>query len=278
MALKAILATLDGLDEHIAALYTPRGDKFELGVEIEGVEGIKTFTDFNRLNEALRKERSDHKVLKDRFAPLGERKVEDIVSLYDRLPELEAAAAGTKIDDTMIQGLVEGRIKSKIAPIERDLMTVKEQNAALLAENQGFKSKEVQRTISDAVRGAAVTTKVVDTALEDAIMLAERVFTIDETGKVVTKDNVGCTPGISAEVWLNEMQTKRPHWWGPSAGGGAGGAGGRNAGGSFSSNPWSAEGWNLTQQGQVYNENPAKADQMARSAGTTVGGPRPQGK
>ena len=54
MALKAILASLEGLDEHVAALYTPRGDKFELGVEIEGVEGIKTFTDFNRLNEALR--------------------------------------------------------------------------------------------------------------------------------------------------------------------------------------------------------------------------------
>lgn len=277
MALKAILANLEGLDEHIAALYTPRGDKFELGVEIEGIEGIKTFTDFNRLNEALRKERADHKVIKDRFAPLGERKVEDIVALYDKLPELEAAAAGTKIDDTMIQGLVEGRIKSKLAPIERDLLTVREQNALLQGTVQSYQAKEIQRTIGDAVRGAAVATKVVDTALEDAIMLGERVLTIDETGKVVTKDNVGCTPGISAEVWLNEMQTKRPHWWGPSAGGGAGGAGGRGTT-NFATNPWSAEGWNLTQQGQVYTENAAKADQMARSAGTTVGGPRPQRK
>ena len=277
MALKAILASLEGLDEHVAALYTPRGDKFELGVEIEGVEGIKTFTDFSRLNEALRKERTDHKAIKERYAPLGERKVEEIVALYDRLPELEAAAAGTKIDDAMIQGLVEGRIKSKLAPIERDLLTVREQNAQLQTTVQGYQAKEVQRTIGDAVRGAAAATKVVETALEDAIMLGERVLTIDENGKVVTKDNVGCTPGISAEVWLNEMQTKRPHWWGPSAGGGAGGSQGRS-GTQFATNPWSAEGWNLTQQGQIYTENPAKADQMARSAGTTVGGPRPQRK
>ena len=117
--------------------------------------------------------------------------------------------------------------------------------------------------------------KVVDTAIEDVTLLAERIFTIDETGKVVAKDNVGCTPGISPEVWLNEMQQKRPHWWGPSAGGGAGG---NRGGGSFTSNPWSAEGWNMTQQGQIYNENPAKAEQMARSAGTSIGGQRPAAK
>lgn len=274
MALKAIVDTLEGLEEHIAGLYTQRGDKFELSVEIPGIDGVKSYTDFANLNSALRKERTDHKAIKDRFAPLGERKVEDILTVFDRLPELEAKAAGA-LDDTKIETIVNGRLTAKLAPVERELLTTREALAQRDTVIQSFQQKEVQRTIGDSVRKATSILKVVDTAVEDVTLLAERVFTIDENGKVVAKDNVGCTPGISPEVWLNEMQTKRPHWWGPSTGGGAGGAGG---GRNFAANPWSAEGWNMTEQGRVYSESPTKAEQMARSAGTTVGGQRPTRK
>lgn len=277
MALKAIVDTLEGLDEHVAGLYTQRGDKFELSVEIPGIEGIKSFTDFNRLNEALRKERSDHKLIKDRFAPLGDRKVEDILTIFDRLPELEAAAANNKVDETKIESLVSARLIAKLSPVERELTTAREALAQRDAKIQSFEQRELQRTIGDAVRTATSKMKVVDSAVEDVTLLAERIFTIDESGKVVAKDNVGCTPGIAPEVWLTEMQAKRPHWWGPSGGGGAPGNGGRPGGGG-SSNPWSADGWNMTEQGRIYQENPARADQLARSAGTTVGGSRPRSK
>ena len=277
MALKAIVDTLEGLDEHVAALYTQRGDKFELSVEIPGIEGIKSFTDFNRLNEALRKERADHKVIKDRFAPLGERKVEEILTIFDRLPELEAAAANNKVDETKIESLVSARLVAKLSPVERELTTAREALLQRDAKIQTYEQRELQRTIGDAVRGATSKMKVVDSAVEDVTLLAERIFTIDESGKVVAKDNVGCTPGIAPEVWLTEMQAKRPHWWGPSMGGGAPGNGGRPGGGG-AGNPWSADGWNMTEQGRIYIENPARADQLARSAGTTVGGQRPRSK
>lgn len=277
MALKAIVDTLEGLDEHIAGLYTQRGDKFELSVEIPGVDGVKSYTDFTRLNEALRKERQDHKAIKDRFAPLGDRKVEDILTVFDRLPELEAAASNNKIDDAKIESLVAGRLTAKLAPVERELQTTREALAQRDTLVQQYEQREVQRTIGDSVRTATSKLKVVDSAVEDVTLLAERIFKIDENGNVVAKDNVGCTPGISPEVWLNEMQTKRPHWWGPSMGGGAGGSGGR-PGGNFTTNPWSADGWNLTEQGRIYRENPSKADQMAKSAGTTIGGQRPASK
>lgn len=277
MALKAIVDTLDGLDEHIAGLYTQRGDKFELSVEIPGIEGVKSYTDFANLNNALRKERQDHKALKDRFAPLGDRKVEDILTVFDRLPELEAAASNNKVDDAKIESLVTGRLTAKLAPVERELQTTREALAQRDALLQSYEQREVQRTIGDSVRTASVKLKVVDSAVEDVTLLAERIFKIDENGNVVAKDNVGCTPGISPEVWLNEMQNKRPHWWGPSQGGGAGGSGNRN-GGNYTANPWSADGWNMTEQGRIYRENPTKADQMAKSAGTSIGGPRPKGK
>jgi hypothetical protein len=128
------------------------------------------------------------------------------------------------------------------------------------------------RIVTVAVRGAASKLKVVDSAVEDVTLLAERLFTIDETGAVVTKDNVGVTPGISADVWLTDMQAKRPHWWGPSQGGGAGGNRGGNSG---VTNPWSKDAWNLTEQGRIYKENSGKAEQLAKAAGTTIGGPKP---
>lgn len=274
MALKAIVDTLDGLDEHVAALYTQRGDKFEIAVEIPGIEGIKSFTDFGNLNKALQKERADHKAIKERFAPLGDRKADEILTILDRVPELELKAAGA-IDDAKLEGIVEGRIKSKIAPIERERDTFRTELIASQQLIDAYKQRDIQRTIGDSVRSASTKMKVVDTAMEDVALLAERVFTIDEDGKVVTKDNVGVTPGITAEVWLNEMQNRRPHWWGPSGGGGApGSSGGR----TFTSNPWSAEAWNLTEQGKIYNENSARAEQMAKSAGTTIGGARPARK
>lgn len=275
MALKAIVDTLDGLDEHVAGLYTQRGDKFELSVEIPGIDGVKTFTDFSNLNNALRKERSDHKAIKDRFAPLGERKVEDILTVFDRLPELEAKAAGA-IDDTKLETIVTSRLTAKLAPVERELFTAREALQQRDAIISGFQEKEVQRTIGDSVRLATSKLKVVDSAVEDVTLLAERIFKIDEDGKVVAKDNVGCTPGVSPEVWLNEMQAKRPHWWGPSFGGNAGGNQGGNN--NFSGNPWSADGWNMTEQGRIYSENPTRAEQMAKSAGTKIGGARPTRK
>jgi len=77
-------------------------------------------------------------------------------------------------------------------------------------------------------------------------------------------------------VFLTEMQDKRPHWWPKSVGGGAGGSGNGFGG---AANPWTAENWNMTQQGAYVKENGMdKATQMAKAAGTTVGGMKPAAK
>lgn len=265
--LKAILDSLEGVEPHFHSLYTERNGKFEL----TGIEGVKTQADIDRLQTALTKERNDHKMLKDRYVILGDRKPEDIVASLDRISELEAAAKGN-LDEAKLNEIVEGRIKSRLAPVERQAQTLQQQLSEANASLEMLRTKDSLRIVTDAVRGAASKLKVVDSAVEDVTLLAERLFTIDETGAVVTKDNVGVTPGISADVWLTDMQAKRPHWWGPSQGGGAGG---NRGGGSGVSNPWSKDSWNLTEQGRIYKENSGKAEQLAKAAGTTIGGPKP---
>lgn len=268
MGLKAILESLDDVPDHFHELYTEKNGRYEL----TGIEGVKTQADVDRLQSALSKERSDHKGTRERFAVLGDRDLDEVVTLLDRIPELEAAASG-KIDETKLNELVEGRIKTKIAPLEREKGTLSKQVQDLTGALEQYQTKERTRTIHDEVRRAATAAKLLPEAMEDALMLAERVLGIDEEGRVVVKDGVGFTPGVEPSVWLSDLQPKRPHWWGPSQGGGATG---NNRGGGGGANPWTAEGWNMTEQGRILTENRSRAEQLAKSAGTTLGGPKPQ--
>lgn len=268
--LKAIVETLDDVPQQFHELYAEKNGKFE----ITGIEGIKTTADVERLQSALTKERSDHKETRSKFSVIADRDPQEIIQQLDRIPELEAAAEG-KVDENKLNELAEARIKTKLAPIERENKTLKEQNQQLTGTVEQFQTKEKTRAIHDSVRKAASTSKVLPEAMEDALMLAERVFEVNDDGQVTTRDGVGVTPGVDPTVWLTDIQTKRPHWWGPSQGGGA--SGNRSGGGGVS-NPWSADSWNLTEQGKILTENRTRAEQMAKSAGTTIGGRRPTPK
>ena len=270
MPIKAIVPTLDEVEEPFRSLYTERNGQFE----ITGIEGMRTQADVDRIQSGLIKERNDHKTLKERWAPLASHDPADILAKLDRYPELEQAAKG-KLDENQIEEIVGKRLNSKIAPIERERDQLKVQLTEREHTIQQYEARERQRTIFDKVREAGVSAKILPEAMEDALLLAERVFEVAEDGRVVTRDNVGVTPGIEASVWLTEMQSKRPHWWGPSSGGGARGSSGAGGG---NANPWSAEHWNLTEQGKIYTANPTKAEQMAKSAGTTIGGRKPEAK
>jgi hypothetical protein len=269
MALKAVVDSVDDLPEDVKAEYVERDGKFHLQVE-----GMKTQADIDRLQSALTKERNDHKAIKEKFSVLGDRDPTEVVTLLDRIPELEAAAQG-KLDDEKINQIVETRVKSKIAPVERERDQLKTQLAEKDGLIEGFTTKEKTRTIHDKVRAAAAKAKVLPEALDDALLLADRQFEVDESGNVVTKDGVGVTPGVDPEVWFTDLQQKRPHWWGPSQGGGAGGSG-KGSGGT--ANPWSHDNWNMTEQGRIYKENPTRAEQLAKAAGTKIGGQRPPKK
>lgn len=271
MALKIVHDTVDEIDEAYRPLYTERDGKFHL----TGVEGYKTQADIDRLQGALTKERNDHKAVKDRYGVLGELDPTDILAKLDKYPELEAAAEG-KLDETKINELAESRVRTKLAPVERERDQLKTKLEATEGRVGELESVIRSRDIKDNVMSAALKGKVVETALDDVLMLADRVFEVGEDGSVTTKDNVGVTPGLTPDAWLTEMQPKRPHWWPPSEGGGA--QGGKGGGGGFANNPWSHEHWNMTEQGRIINQDRSKADQMAKAAGTSIGGVKPAPK
>ena len=259
-------ASADLIPTEVRHLYRDDGDKWIL----LGASEIKTPDDVLRVQEGLRKERTDHKAAKSRLALFGNLHPEDVPAKLDRFDELEAASGG-QIDETKLGEMVEVRLRAKTAPLERQIATLTTERDEFQGQVSVFEERDVTRTIHDKIRVAAMDGKVQNTAIADALAAGSAVFQIDELGNVVTRDNVGVTPGIDPSVWLTEMKATRPHWWPESRGVGANGGKGSTGG----VNPFSADGWNMTEQGVMVRTDRNKADQMARAAGTTVGGQRP---
>lgn len=225
---------------------------------LSGVKGMKTQADITRLQESLNKERGDHKATKQSLSAITSfGTIEEVVANLERIPELEAAQGKGNPAD------IEKIITARLTPLQRKL----DEATAAIGERdkviEGYKGKETRNTIADTVRKAAKTLKIRSDAVEDAILYGERVLTIDESGNVVTKENVGVTPFTTAEDMLRDLLPTRQHWLEESVGGGS--KGGR--GGQGGSDPYSHEGWNISEQMKLFKEDPAKARKLAERHG-----------
>ena len=262
----------DDIDEAFRPLYTEKDGKFNF----TAITGLKTQGDIDKLNVGIKKEREHTKTIKVKLDLWGELDPTETLAKLDTIPELEAAAKG-KLNETEIEAAVERRLVLKMAPVVRENKDLKDENAGLLESNNGHVAVNRTRSIHDVIHKALTKGKVIPDAFEDALMMADRVFEIrEDDDEIVTKANVGVTPGIDAESWLAEIQPRKSHWWPGSVGGGASGS---KSGTSFGKNPFSGDNFSLTEQGQVIKEHGMKrAEQMAKAAGTTVGGPQPAAK
>lgn len=271
--LELLYEKLDEVPEAFRPLYTEKDGKAVL----TGVNGMKTQADITNLQEALRKERQDHKTAQDSLKPWASfgKTAEEIQTSLDRMAELEAAASG-KIDEKKMEELLGTRLAAKTAPLERQL---REQTAAvttLTQERDTFRDALYRRDMVDEVRSVATEMKVQQTAIADVELFAQMAMERQEDGTYVSKSGIpGVTAGLTFKDLLKDMQKTRPHWWPASQGGGAGGAGG----GAGSDNPWTHANWNVTKQGAFVKEHGIeKAQEAAKLAGTTFGGMRPAAK
>ena len=280
MDLKAVYESGEEIPETVQFkdLFTEKNGKMEL----TGISGIKTDADITRLQTSLHKSQEDNKSIKGKLKVWDGWDQTDVQSKLDRMQELEAAGKG-KLDDAKIDEIVErrvsGTINSKTAPLKRQIDLLTTENGELKNTNEGWVGKDRNRKVGDNVTKALVKAKVRDEARSNALLQAGMIFEIrEDDGAIVTRDGVGVTPGLDADGWLSEIQTIKPHWWPPSMGGGARGTGG--GGMSYGGkNPWSADTWNMTDQGRILKEHGTdRAEQMAKQAGTSVGGRKPPRK
>lgn len=240
-----------------------------------GVEGVKSQADVDRLTEALRKEREDHKTTKSKLRAWGERTPETVEELENQIEELKARieAGGGRLSDEQLDSILEKRLPARLRPLQRELEKLKAEREELVGRIGTYEKRESQRLVLDAVRDAARGEKKVplaEVAMPDVELLAERVLEVKD-GKVVVRDDApgGFTPGLSAREWLIDVQQsgKRPHWFiGNVSAGAEGGGPGSAASGE---NPFAKETFNLTKVGQLLKSDPNRAKRLAVAAKRT---------
>ncbi|USL90048.1 hypothetical protein [Vibrio phage vB_VpaS_CHI] len=259
--------TLDEIPENFRPLYTEQDGEFKLSK----VVGLKTQTDINNLQGALTKERNDHKSVRDNLNTLlNGRSLEEVQADLDRIPTLEASASGKDLEQQLA-----GRLQQETAPLNREINKLKQELENANTQLGEYKQRETGRTITDAITTAGTKSKMLQEAMDDVAFMGRSIFELNENGDVVAKTGIpGVTPGISPEVWLTELKRNKPFYWPATQG--AGGRGGK--GGEGGNNPFSAENWNLTEQGKMIQQDRSLAEQMASQAGTSIGGPRPKAK
>lgn len=268
MPIKLSYDSKDAIPAGYEELYTESDGKFNL----TGVEGMKTQKDVDTLSESLRKERNDHKTTKQKYNFLDGLDLADVQARLSKYDELEVAAAG-KIDDKKLETMVNARLKGITDPLERDKKKLNEDLTAATSTVKQLQDTLLRRDIGDSVRSAAMKDKVVDTALEDVMLVANSIFTRTEDGRIMTKDDLpGVTPGLEPSAWLGEMKERRPHWWPASQGAGANGGDGKGGG----ANPWKKDSWSMTEQSRIVREKGEDvAIRMAKAAGSQLGAVRP---
>jgi hypothetical protein len=275
--IKAQYETVDEVPESFRDLYEERQGKMIL----TRIEGLASEADIHRLTTANNNLRTENSGLKSKLDASGGKTAEEYHKLEEQLQEAKAAVelAG-KPDEEKINALVETRIKSQMGPVQRELEQTKKKLAEQEELSTTLQTSITKSKVSDSVRTAAGKAKVVASAVEDILALAGGVFEvidIDGKEKVVTRDGIGVTPGLDPEAYFSEVAPNKPHWFEGSQGAGA--TGGRGGGTINGANPWSADGWNVTQQAKFYREHgPDKANQYAKAAGSAIGATSPPRK
>ena len=245
----------DDIPAGMESLYTEKDGKQVL----TGVKGMKTQADIDRLQTALTKERNDHKTVRTQLSSLSSYgTIEEITANLDRIPELEAKQG--KGDPADIEKIVTARLAPVQRKLDEALTTISEKDK----EIGTYKGEKTKATIAETVRKAAKGLKIRESAIEDAIMFGERVLTVDESGNVVTKENSGVTPFATAEDMLRDILPTRQHWLEDSFGGGSQGGKGSQFSGT---DPYSHDGWSITEQMKLMKSDPAKAKKLAERNG-----------
>jgi hypothetical protein len=280
--LKTVYDNKEDIPAGYEELYTEKNGKWEL----TGVQGVKTQADVDRVQQALVKERNDHKTTKEAlkaFEGLDPEAVHaQATELEEAKAQLEAVKDG-KLDETKLEPLIEARVKQRVAPVERDkaALAKKLEDANKLlgvkdTEIGGLKSTIVTGNVERSIRDAAVAAKVLTPAIGDVVLRGSRIFEVTEDNRIITKDNVGVTPGLTPTEWLKDEVEKSPHWWPASVGGGSQGGGAQKGTYTGANNPWSKEGWNLTKQGALIKSlGEEKAAAIAQQAGSKIGATHP---
>lgn len=229
------------------------------GAWVLDVEGA---VDKGRLDELRTHNANLLKQVEELQASLGGLEPEAVKRLAEEKRKLEEDAARKAGD---LDKLVLGRVK----PLE-------EQLKALSGERDALYQKLSDLQINQGAVAAATKRGLRPSAIADLALRVRSVFRLEggvprafeADGKTPKVGRDGVSP-ITLEEWVEGLAAEAPHLFAEHAGGGAAGNGAGGGGGAvpFGENPWRRETFNLTRQGELVRQDPARAKALRAAAG-----------
>lgn len=257
MALKFKFKSREEIPAEHAALYVERDGAFVL--DAEGATDKAKADEMRNHNVELRKQLED---LNARFAGVDPEEFRKLADEKRKLEEQHQIKAGE------VDKVVENRIKSLKADLEKQLSTV-------TGERDALTSRLTAIQIDQGVLTAATKRGLRPTAIPDITARARLVFKLvngaprafEADGSTVRYGRDGVTP-MTLEEWVDAQVADAPHLFESNAGGGAAGngAGGAAGSGRSAKNPFRKESWNLTEQMKLQKTDPALAARLKAAA------------
>lgn len=230
MALKAVVKSLDEVDEAVRSLYAKRRDgSYELDVDVSGHSGVSEIQ--SQFEDAKSTRDKAKKAQREFLERLGVESVEDAAKTVDDLLKLKKDADSNRTKKLLDEGKLEEILTERTAEMKRA------HEAALkkLQEDNGTLRGIAERAMVDqSLLAAATTAGVRNTAMTDVLLRGKQVFHLDGD-KVIAKDGEKTRFGsdgnpLTMSEWLEKLHEDAPHLFEPSNGGGA--TGGSRQGGS----------------------------------------------
>lgn len=266
--LKATYDKEADIPEQYKDLFKLKGEQWAIEID-----GIQTDANVARLEYSIKKERDENAKLREE-AKLHGKTPEEVQALVEELEAANAAiASGSgKATEEQVQKLVEAQVRTKIGPLERNLVKVTKERDDALGVTTKLTGEITDGKIELAIMASAEKAKVRPEAIPDLVRRGKPLFElIEQDGKIniVTRDGLGVTPGLVPDGWVEELAPTAPHYWPGNLGAGANGSGGQL--GITEANPWSRKNWNMTQKGDIIKKyGTEKAEQLAKSVGSSL--------
>jgi len=240
MALKALLKSLDEVDEQFQSLYVKEGDVFVLAVD--DTDYKQTLGEFRNNNIELTKKLQQAEGASEELAALKEQvekfqgidpeKAKEAMDKIRNIEEKQLIDAGEI--DTVIEQRVAQRVERMRADLEGKVNAATKRNEQLEAENGKYKGRLSEVVIDSALQQAVSNVAPIRKgAMRDAIARGREVWTLDENGQPVPmikgangKEVMYGSDGktvLSMDEWAQSLAMEAPYLFEGNAGGGANG-------------------------------------------------------
>lgn len=207
MALKFIVNKLEDVPEAVRNLYRPEGEKFVL--DAEGAVSKDRLDEFRNTNIQLTQQL-------DKLKDVDPVKYRELLGIQQKIQEKQLIEAG-KVDE-----VVELRVRTMREEMETT-------NASVTNERDVAVRQLSVLMIDNAVKTFAIKHGVLPTAVDDVVLRAKAVFTV-ENGQPVPKSSDGKViygkdgkSPMPVDEWVQDLRKVATHLFQGSAGSGAGG-------------------------------------------------------